>query len=181
MDYCSQLWSPNDQFSINQLEDVQRHFISRISGLDFSNYWERLSCLHLYSQESRRERYQVIFLWKISQGLVHGYNMEFHLDERRGRLVIPHRVNWNASAPIRRAKEASLPVKGSNIFNSLPKYIRNLNANVSNCDKVLEFKTKLDLYLSKVPDQPTISGLSRAAETNSLLHQIPLFNINDRY
>ena len=101
------------------------------------------------------------------------------MDEHRGRLVIPHRVNWNASAPIRRAKEATLAVKGANIFNLLQKDIRNLNFNISNCDKVLEFKTKLDLYLSKVPDQPTISGLNRAAETNSLLHQIPLFNIND--
>ena len=93
------------------------------------------------------------------------------------RLVIPHRVNWHSAAPIRRAKEASMAVKGANIFNLLPKDIRNLKVNNSNNNKVLEFKVKLNLYLSKVPNQPTISGLNRAAETNSLLHQIPLFNL----
>ena len=55
MDYCSQLWSPNDQCSIKQLKDIQCHFNSRIAGLELSNYWERLSSLHLYSQERRRE------------------------------------------------------------------------------------------------------------------------------
>ena len=30
LDYCSQLWSPRDQFSINRLEDVQRQFLSQI-------------------------------------------------------------------------------------------------------------------------------------------------------
>ena len=28
LDYCSQLWSPRDQLSINRLEAVQRNFIS---------------------------------------------------------------------------------------------------------------------------------------------------------
>ena len=105
--------------------------------------------------------------------------MEFRIDERRGRLVIPHRVNWNASAPIRRAKEASMAVKGANIFNLLPKEIRNLKVNNENSDKVQEFKVKLDRYLSQVPGQPTISGLNRASESNSLLHQIPMFNLNN--
>ena len=29
-DYCSQLWSPNDQSSINLIESVQKSFLSRI-------------------------------------------------------------------------------------------------------------------------------------------------------
>ena len=38
------------------------------------------------------------------------------------------------------------------------------------------FKNHLDIFLSTVPDQPTIPGLSRAAATNSLLDQVPLLN-----
>ena len=34
-----------------------------------------------------------------------------------------------------------------------------------------DFKTKLDMFLSSVPDQPRIDGLSPGVETNSLLHQ----------
>ena len=37
------------------------------------------------------------------------------------------------------------------------------------------FKNNLDHYLSSVPDQPTHQGLTRAAESNSLIHQVPLF------
>ena len=41
------------------------------------------------------------------------------------------------------------------------------------------FKTNLDAYLSKVPDQPTVGGRARAAESNSLLHQIPMMLATD--
>ena len=43
LDYCSQLWSPRDQSSINRLESVQRQFISKIrdDSLVGMNYCER--------------------------------------------------------------------------------------------------------------------------------------------
>ena len=57
LDYCSQLWSPCDQGSINKLEDVQRHLVGRIADSKLSglNYWEQLNELNLYSQERKRE------------------------------------------------------------------------------------------------------------------------------
>ena len=169
MDYCSQLWSPSNQAAIAQLESVQRHFTSKISGMEGKTYWERLNDLKLYSQERRRERYQVIFLWKITQGLVKGYNVEFRSDDRRGRTILQKPVNWHCRANVKKATESSLGVKGAKLFNLLPTEIRNISS-----DKVEHFKTALDKFLSKVPDQPTIPGSARAAETNSLLHQLPL-------
>ena len=77
LDYCSQLWSPRNQASISALEAVARHFTAQVDGLQDMDYWDRLHVLHLYSQERRRERYQIIFIWKLSQGLVKGYNIEF--------------------------------------------------------------------------------------------------------
>ena len=52
MDYCSQLWSPTDQSTVNKLESVQHHLIARIrdSRLTGLNYWEKLQELRLYSQ-----------------------------------------------------------------------------------------------------------------------------------
>ena len=73
LDYCSQLWSP----SIALLEGVQRGFTRKIAGMEGKDYIHRLASLGMYSQERRRERYQVIFIWKICQGLVHGSNLEF--------------------------------------------------------------------------------------------------------
>ena len=128
IDYCSQLWSPNDQGSIKELENIQRNFTSQINGMTNKDYWDRLTELKLYSQERRRERYAIIFLWKISQGLVAGYNIPFTNSARRGRLAVTKAVNWHRPVSVRRAMEASLAVKGANLFNLLPQYIRNFNA-----------------------------------------------------
>ena len=87
LDYTSQLWSPSDQASISSLESVARHFTAKVQGMEGLDYWERLQSLHLFSQERRRERYRIIFLWKVAQGLVQGYKATFTSSPRRGRLM----------------------------------------------------------------------------------------------
>ena len=37
------------------------------------------------------------------------------------------------------------------------------------------FKNHLDIFLGNIPDEPSVSGLVRAARTNSLLDQIPIY------
>ena len=173
LDYCSQYWSPGDQESINRIESVQRHFLSNIvvPGVDDLSYWARLSKFKFTSQERRRERYMVIFLWKIAQGLVHGYHVEFTSSRgRRGRLALPKNIIQSSSSLVKKARESSLGVKGARIFNLLPPSIRNIDS-----DNAAHFKKELDTFLSDVPDQPTVAGHGRAAESNSLLHQLPLF------
>ena len=173
LDYCSQLWSPSDQSSINKLELVQKHLVDRIRcpKLVGLNYWERLTELCLYSQERRRERYQVIFLWKISQGMVSGYSLEYTSDMgRRARTIIPKTVVRAAPKIVRNAREGSLGVRGARIFNLLPDTLRSMNS-----DHIDVFKNHLDVFLSSIPDQPTMTGLGRAADSNSLLDQLPMF------
>ena len=92
---------------------------------------------------------------------------------RRGRTALPHDVNHSSCSTVRRARESSLGVKGAKMFNLLPSSIRNINS--INVDI---FKTALDEFLSKVPDQPTVAGLGRAAESNCLMHQVPLYLLN---
>ena len=171
LDYCSQLWSPRDQFNINQLEGVQRQFLSEIKepALTGLSYWEVLSELRVYSQERRRERYQICFLWKESQGLVDGYSFSWQWSDRRGRLAIPTNIPRSAPTKVSQARERSLGVHGPRLFNLLPRHLRNENSG----DFAL-FKNHLDIFLSTVPDQPTTPGLGRAAVSNSLLEQIPL-------
>ena len=171
LDYCSQLWSPSDQGSIGKLESVARNFTSQVGGMQGLDYWERLAELKMYSQERRRERYLIIYVWKVSQLLVSGYTLPFRHNPRRGRLVdIPPVANGAPSA-VKNAQETSLRVKGAKLFNLLPQELRNL-------DKVTvdTFKSNLDSWLNHVPDQPTIPGRQRAAETNSLLHQVNLLD-----
>ena len=65
-------------------------------------------------------------------------------------------------------------VKGVQLLNLLPVQLRN-----SEHGDVEMFKNHLDIYLSIIPDQPTIGGLTRPAQTNSLLHKISLYeNMN---
>ena len=164
LDYCSQLWSPSDQSSIGRLESVMRNFTSKIQGCEEMNYWERLSHLKVYSQERRRERYQIILVWKIIQGLVDGYRINFSTNQRRGRLAEVARINNNSRAVVKNAKTASLAVKGCKLLNMLPQHLRDLDSTT-----VDSFKTSLDCFLMMIPDQPTIPGNVRAANTNSLL------------
>ena len=53
------------QTDIQELEQVQRSFIRKIQGIQHLSYWEQLKETSLYSLERRRERYQVIYLWRI--------------------------------------------------------------------------------------------------------------------
>ena len=137
------------------------------------DYWERLKVLQMYSQERRHERYMIIFLWKLSQGLVKGYRVNFSNHERRGRIIVPHTTVGSSPAAVRQAREASLEVKGVQICNLLPGTIRNLDS-----QHVETFKTNMDALLAKVPDQPTVGGQTRAAKSKSLLHQIPMMVAN---
>ena len=93
---------------------------------------------------------------------------DHHLDITR--TIIPKTVVRAAPSVVRNARERSLGVRGAHIFNLLPENLRSTNTN-----HVDLFKNHLDVFLSSIPDQPTVTGLGRAAESNSLLHQLPMF------
>ena len=104
-------------------------------------------------------------------GLVDGYPLEFTpVTDRRGRECKVKNLVKNAPVSVRKARENSLAIKGAKMFNLLPSEIRNLTS-----EKVDIFKSRLDVFLKNIPDQPTISEEGRAAETNCLLNQIPLY------
>ena len=169
LDYTGQLLSPSDQASIGSLESVARHFTAQIDGMSDLDYWDCLVALKLYSQERRRERYQIIFIWKIAQGLVQGYKATFINSERRGRQMQLAPLCNQAPASVRKARESSLQVKGARLFNSIPRELRDTSTGTPD-----QFKVKLDDWLSTIPDEPTVPGRLRAAASNSLLDQTAL-------
>lgn len=120
--------------------------------------------------ERRRDRYMVIFIWKVAMRFIDGYDMKFSGENsRRGRECTVANIVRSSPISVRKAREGSLSVKGARMFNLLPIELRNLDS-----DKVYHFKKELDKFLDKIPDQPTIAEEGRAAETNCLLHQIPM-------
>ena len=52
------------------------------------------------------------------------------------------------------------------IYNLVPENLRSMNTDT--------FKNQLDIFLATITDQPTVTGLGRAALTSSLLHQLPM-------
>ena len=63
MEYCCVVWAPAQQNLINELENIQRTFTSKINGMEGLDYHERLKKLNMYSLE-RRDRYHIIYGWQ---------------------------------------------------------------------------------------------------------------------
>jgi hypothetical protein len=128
-----------------------------MQGLD---YWERLQVLNLYSLERRRERYMIIYTWKIVEKLVPNLEsdpitIKNQQDHRRGRwLEIP--TLKTRQGTVSTIKEKSLAVRGPRLFNCLRKDIRNLTG-----ISPVKFKKELDKYLQTVFDEPRVSGYAK--------------------
>ena len=170
------LWSPTSVGDTQSIESVQRSFTAKIDGMKDLNYWERLESLKLYSLQRRRERYDIIYVWKILDGKVPNIsNCSRHIvtamesDRRLGRLCILPKHQNTATARVKTLLHNSFTTRAVRLFNILPKELRN----TAGCS-VDSFKNLLDKILASVPDQPPLPGYYLEAESNSLLHQLPL-------
>ena len=170
LDYCSQLWCPSEKGDIQSLEMVQRSFLRKLQGQRNLSYWDQLHHLRLYSLERRRERYLIIYVWRILEAQVPNpsdkYAITANTHPRRGRECIIPQVSNTAPRRIQTLQYASLPIRGARLFNILPAHIRN----ITRCS-VDVFKGQLDKFLQTVPDEPQITGYTaqRWADSNSLL------------
>ena len=174
LDYCSQLWCAQRKGDIQKIEDIQKSFTRKIPLYRGENYWDRLASLRLYSLERRRERYRIIYVWKMLENMVPNLSCEqnkikSHTSPRFGRLCVVPTFSRANSSQLRMIREGSLSVHGAQLFNLLPQHLRNL----TNVD-ISVFKKKLDEFLSTVPDEPQSPGYTdaRRAESNSLLHMV---------
>ena len=169
LDYCCQLWNPKRKGEINKLEILQKNFTRRIAGANKLDYWERLQKFRLYSLERRRERYIIVYVWKILEKLVPNITTECirsTLKPRMGRLCIVPTINRNARARVKTLKSSNFVINGPKLFNCLPSHLRNL----TNCGLEL-FKSELDRFLELLPDEPLVPGYTsrRNLATNSLI------------
>ena len=127
--------------------------------------------MKLYSLQRRRERYRIIYTWKVLEGLDPNVNNKITSTTHARKCSIPSVKNGRLS----KIREASLPINGPRLFNLLPKLV---------CDttgvKLPTFKAALDRYLSKVPDQPQLPRYTayRHASSNSLIHMVHVNNIS---
>ena len=163
---------------IRLIEDVQKSFTRKIFLHGKEAYWDRLRSLNLYSLERRRERYRIIYMWKVLENLVPNLSNDHSKVKtttslRNGRLCVVPSVCRTASSRIQSLREGSFSVNGAQLFNSLPRNLRDM----SNVELPV-FKRKLDKFLATIPDEPLFPGYTEArrAELNSLLHMVPAAN-----
>ena len=183
LDYCSPLWSPSptNYGNIDRLEGVLRGFSKHVDGLENLPYNLRLHALNLQTIQRRHERYKILYLYKIKEGLVPNLNsdpstpnnqitLEFKPTPRIGtKCFIPGLKLYHNPGITHRNN--SFALTACNLWNCLPTNL----SKITNYP-VDRFKHYLDLFLDLFPDEPRCCASGEYYDpntgrlSNSILH-----------
>ena len=130
------------------------------------DYWQRIKCLNIMSLQRRREKLTIIFVWKIKNNLVpNDVNLCFSRNIRNDRERAILQPMPKCRGKTLTVYENSFVVKAAKLWNKLPNKLTKI-ASLS------LFKSKLDQYLSLLPDLPPVSGYYHTTD-NSILSYRP--------
>ena len=152
LEYSSEIWNPFKKKHIIQIENIQRSFTSKISGLDKMNYWERISNLKINSLQRRREKNIIIAIWKIKNKInPNPIDLKFKDHNRTSAIkaILPPLPRTNAKLITK--YEESFSVKGCKLWNCLPPRL----TKITSLDM---FKNALGGFLTGLPDKPPTPG-----------------------
>ena len=81
----------------------------------------------MYLQERRMERYRILYMWKVLEGIVPncGVNTAPYNERLRKKVNIPG-LKRNGRRAIQTMRENSFQINGARLFNSLPMKLRNM-------------------------------------------------------
>ena len=153
-DYGSQVWSPVGRSGeIAWQEKPLRLLTRRMRGLSHLNYWDRLTRLKMISTERRTERYKIIYMWKIINGLVPDIGVQISsVESSRTGLTVRVPPKSGSKEIVQTLKDQYFTTHGPRLFNSLPKSLRERGSTLDS------FKERLDQFLMSVPDRPVLAG-----------------------
>ena len=162
LEYCCPLWNSSKIADIQVLEGVQRTFTARIAGVQHLNYWERLKALNLMSLQRRRERYIIIYMWKVLHARCpNNLGIKFSNSSRHGLKAIVPALAKSCSQHNQTLYDNSLAVIGPRLWNTIPPSLHQI-------EDPLGFKVKLTEFIRTFPDEPPVNGYCRR-NGNSLL------------
>lgn len=162
VEYCCPLWHPSKVSDIQELESVQKTFISRISGMKELHYYDQLIHLSLMSLQRRRERFILLHMWKILHGKTsNDLKIQFVSRPRLGTLAIIPPKGRTSSAANQTLFDNSFAVQGPKLWNAMPHHLNSIQS-------LEHFKDQLTKFLLSFPDKPPIRGY-RPPNSNSLL------------
>ena len=87
--------------------------------------------------------------------------------------LIQYPTNRN---PAQHLQENAITVFGPRLYNSLPKYLRDIES-----VKTENFKFELDIFLELIPDEPKMPNYVTAAGSNSILDQLSHLRAQEIY
>ena len=121
-------------------------------------YHERIKSLGLYSRQRRRERYCIIYIWKIFEGLAPNFSdpITSTFSGHRDRSCVISHVNVGRVDTL---TYNSFRWQSIRLFNSLPMHIRSISSR-----SFLRFKTQLDIFLGSVDDLPCLTGFNNSLD-----------------
>ena len=121
----------------------------------------RIKKIKLYSLQRRRDRYTIIYVWKILESIVPNSNIPItcYSSIRRSRLCATSHVGIGHLGTL---VYHSFRFRGIGLFNAMPKQIRDLSCSVSSCKYQL-----YQQYLSTIPDTPCIANYDNSLENSS--------------
>ena len=147
---------------IQELESVQKVFTARIYGTKDLSYWERLQHLSLMSLQRRRERYIILHMWKIINGLTtNDIGFLFKSRPRLGIQATVPPINRASTAANQTIRDSSFSVMGPKLWNCVPRQLTTIS-------ELTIFKNKITKFLLLVPDKPPLRGYT-TANSNSIL------------
>ena len=141
LDYGSPVWNPNVKKYRQLLENVQRRETKLAPALNMLSYQERLRELNLPTLYYRRNRYDLIHLFKIIAHIedtdVENFCMELYDNNTKGHIFKLRKPRCN-----KLFRRQSFPMRCIDDWNRLPEC-------VVESDTVLVFKTQMDKFLSR--------------------------------
>ena len=99
-----------------------------IAGSKDSNCWERLKEMQLMSLQRRRERYIILFVWKILHNVTpNDVGMTFRNSTRNGTVAVVPFLSKGSSQRNQSLYDSSIAVLGPRLWNTVPSTIKSLD------------------------------------------------------
>ena len=162
LEYGCPLWNGLSLTEVREIEAIQRSFTNRINcPPDVTNYWDRLKYFQLMSLQRRRERYTIVYMWKIYYCKIsNDLGISFADNARFGpRAIIPP-LQSSVASKAQNIFDKSFAVKGPQMWNIVPK-------NVKIIKELERFKIELNKWLLNIPDRPPVHGY--VTQNNNLI------------
>ena len=140
-----------------------------------------LKFFKLYSLQRRRERYQIIYTWKVIHNLYPNPGLHLNTTTEDHSVHPNHGININITnseeiiaehgpAPPDWLANKSILQSCCDLYNCIPRALRNTLQEEEE-PSAAKFKTLLDEWLIKIPDRPNSPRRPKTTLSNSIIHQ----------